>query len=233
MKFRATLLLLTIGASGQAPAAPEHRNIFPPYLTVDMFVAEYRGLPHPSVPGAGSSYVLHHAQGYLAGVTDVGQGRSWCFVTKEANTGKWALGELEKNSQKITERHLDLLPSSAGKILREQLAAKFPTDGNCVFTPYLTGEEFIRQLTGSSSVPSSGHGSDATNKQRYAEGYLAGVIDSTQGVSWCAPQKLKPMEVESRMLTELDKRMARGPLTVNAAPLLLTLFNEKFPCPQK
>ena len=235
MRFRATLLLLTTGAAGLAPAAPEHGNIFPPYLTVDMFVAEYRGLPHPSVPGAGSPYVLHHAQGYLAGVTDIGQGRSWCFPTgtKDARARDWALAELETKTSKITERGLNLLPSSAGKILHEQLAAKFPTGAHCVFTPHLTGEEFIRQLTENSSMPSSGQSSDATNKQRYAEGYLAGVIDSTQGVSWCAPQKLKPMEVESRMLTELDKRMATGPLPDNAAPLLLTLFNEKFPCPQK
>lgn len=237
MKFRATLLLLTVGATGQAPAAPDHGSIFPPYLTVDMFVAEYGGLPHPSVPGSGSSYVLHHAQGYLAGVIDVGQNRSWCYPTgtMEANAGKWALGELEKKSSKVTERRLNLPPSSAGKILYEHLAEKFPTGGKCLFTPHLTGDEFIRQLTGQigdSSTPSSGQNSDATNKQRYAEGYLAGVIDSTQGVSWCAPRKLKPMEVESRMLTELDKRMAADPLPDNAAQLLLTLFNEKFPCPQ-
>lgn len=238
MKFRATLLLLIVGAAGQTPAAPKPVNIFPPYLTVDMFVAEYRGLPHPSVPGSGSAYVLHHAQGYLAGVADVGQGRSWCFPPgiNEADVGKLALEAVEKTSAKPTDRRSNSLPTYAGKILHEQFTAKFPYNGNCVFTSHLTGEEFARRLTGgvgNSSMPSSDQSSDATNQQRYAEGYLAGVIDSTQGVSWCAPRKLKPMEVESRMLTELDRRMARGPLSENAAPLLLTLFNEKFPCPQK
>ncbi len=237
MKYRATLLLLILGAYGQVAAAPKYSNTFPPYLTVDMFVAEYRGLPHPSVPGSGSPYVRHHAQGYLAGVADVSQGRTWCLPSDmgAGKAGELAVAELAKMSPKPAERRPDALPPYAGKILLEQFSAKFPTNGNCVVTPHLTGDEFIRLLTGrigKSPATSSDQSADATNKQRYAEGYLAGVIDSTQGNSWCAPQKLKPMEVESRMLTELDKRIARGPIAQNAAPLLLALFNEKFPCPQ-
>jgi hypothetical protein len=237
MKARAAFLTLALAACWHAGAAPKHRNIFPPYLTVDMFVAEYRGTPHPSVPGSGSTYVLHHAQGYLAGVADVSQSRTWCLppnlATDQAND--LVVLELAKMLPALAKRPRGAPPPYAGPLLLEQYAAKFPVKGDCAFTPHLTGDEFINQLMGGiekSGVAKSKTSDHATDKQRYAEGYLAGVIDATQGSSWCAPSRLKPMEVASRMLTELDKRKALGPIHDNAAPVLLELYNATFPCPQ-
>lgn len=237
MKARTAFVMLAMAACCHAGAAPKHRNIFPPYLTVDMFVAEYRGTPHPSVPGSGSPYVLHHAQGYLAGVADVSQSRTWCLPPDVAaeKADDLVVSELTKMLPELAKRPSGSLPPYAGPFLLEQYAAKFPVNGDCAFTPHLTGDEFINQLIGElekSGVAKSKKSAHATNKQRYAEGYLAGVIDATQGRSWCAPSRLKPMEVESRMLTELDKRKALGPIPDNAAPLLLELYNAKFPCPQ-
>lgn len=214
-------------------AAPKQHSNFPPFLTVDMFVAEYRGTPHPSVSGSGSSYVLHHAQGYLAGVADVSQSQTWCLPpglgTSEA--AEVVVLELAKTLPNHAKRSHRSRSPYAGPSLLAIYAARFPVNGSCTFTPYLTGDAFLRQLNATSGAESTIK-DQTIDKQRYAEGYLAGVIDATQGGSWCAPRRLKPMEVESRVLTEIDKHAAVYSIRGNAASLLLELFNAKFPCSQ-
>lgn len=233
LQLRKLSLALTMVLCWPGDAAPKQHNKFPPFLTVDMFVAEYGGTPHPSVSGSGSSYVLHHAQGYLAGVADVSQSHTWCLPEGmgPAEAAEVVVMELAGTlPNQATGLHGALSPN-AGRSLLARYAARFPINGRCTFQPYLTGDEFLRQLTGTHWTESKMN-DQTIDKQRYAEGYLAGVIDSTQGGSWCAPRRLKPMEVESRVLTEMDKRKAVSSIRVNAASLLLELFNAKFPCPR-
>lgn len=236
MPYRAVIFMLA-AASWHAATAAEHRSTFPPYLTLDMFIAEFRGTPHPSVPGSGSPYVRHHAQGYLAGVVDISQGETWCLPTgvEPAKADDLVVADVAKLMPTLAKRPADSLPPYAGPLLLEQYAAKFPLAASCTFTPRLTGDVFIAQLVGEAARPGKSNwdqSPETTNKQRYAEGYIAGVIDATQGRSWCAPRRLKPMAVQSGVLTELDKAKARGRLPSNAAQFLLVLFNAKFPCPQ-
>jgi hypothetical protein len=66
-------------------------------------------------------------------------------------------------------------------------------------------------------------------RQRYAEGYQAGVIDATQGRLWCAPPGTKPSEVDDRIWSELRQRA--GTMPGSAAAELVRLYAAHFPCP--
>lgn len=232
-KGRSLAFIVSVTACLNTQAVPQHRHIFPPYLTIEMFLAEYGGSPHPSVPGAGSQYVFQHAHGYLDGLKDVSHGRNWCVPRdrREDAADLEAIAGLSDSLQMQSSTARP--PSYAARALVEQYAAKSPLSGECATASRLTGDQFLSLITTQKLAPNG----DLTpriehqnNQQRYAEGYLAGVIDATQGSSWCAPNRLKPLEVESSVLTEMDKRKTLGPLPENAALLLLTMYKAKFPC---
>lgn len=112
MSQRATIFMLAAAASWPAAAAPGHRSIFPPFLTVDMFIAEFRGTPHPSVSGSGSPYVHHHEQGYLAGVVDLSQGQAWCLPVgiEPAKADELVVADLAKMAPMLAQRPAKSLP---------------------------------------------------------------------------------------------------------------------------
>lgn len=100
-----------------------------------------------------------------------------------------------------------------------------------VFPWHLSGDDFVAQASGQPGVPKWQQTPAAAYKQRYAEGYQAGVVDATQGRLWCAPAGMKPDEVDDRIWTRLKER--RGSMPGNAADALLRLYVERFPCPAR
>lgn len=238
MKATAAVFVLVAAVCSQAASAPKQGNIFPPHLIVADFIPQYRGIHKADSFGSGTQYAQRYAVGYMAGVADVSQGDGWCTPNglNPNEADDIVVAALEKRmSTQVAQPH-GSFPLYAAPYLLMQYVAQFPNNGTCTFNPHLTADEFAKQLIGELDQPGITkleQSRDATNKQRYAEGYLAGVVDATQGHSWCAPSRMKPMEVDDRMLTELDKRKAKGGMPGNAATILLALYQARFPCPRK
>lgn len=83
-----------------------------------------------------------------------------------------------------------------------------------VFLYHMTGDDFLGQYT--------------IGRQGYAEGYLAGVYDATQGKGWCAPHGLNPDEIDDAAVGALKKR--RGTMHGNAAESIAKAYADRFPC---
>lgn len=65
--------------------------------------------------------------------------------------------------------------------------------------------------------------------QRYAQGYLAGVADAAQGRQWCDTGRLKTLEIDAQVVTELKKLPARA-RQGDAATLIVAILARRFPC---
>jgi hypothetical protein len=98
-----------------------------------------------------------------------------------------------------------------------------------VFPWHLTGNDFVAQVSGQPGVDKWHQSPAAAYRQRYAEGYQAGVVDATQGKLWCAPPGMKPSEVDDRIWSELRQRA--GTMPGSAAVELVRLYAARFPCP--
>jgi hypothetical protein len=98
-----------------------------------------------------------------------------------------------------------------------------------VFPWHLSGNDFVAQVSGQPGVDKWHQSPDAAYRQRYAEGYQAGVVDATQGKLWCAPPGMKPSEVDDRIWDELRRRA--GAMPGSAAAELVRLYAARFPCP--
>lgn len=96
------------------------------------------------------------------------------------------------------------------------------------FPWHLSGNDFVTQVSGQQGTTKWEQNAEAVYKQRYAEGYLAGVVDATQGRLWCAPPRMKPAEVDDRVWSEMRKRA--GSMPGNAADQLIQLYAARFPC---
>jgi hypothetical protein len=96
-----------------------------------------------------------------------------------------------------------------------------------VFPWHLSGDEFVARQAGEASHKWEQSPQEAA-KRIYAEGYQAGVVDATQGKSWCAPDRMKPAEVDDRIWAELLKR--RGKMPGSAADELVSMYVARFPC---
>ncbi|MFL6672401.1 MAG: Rap1a/Tai family immunity protein [Massilia sp.] len=93
-----------------------------------------------------------------------------------------------------------------------------------IFPWHLSGDDLVAQQMGNKWTQDA----NASAQRRYAEGYQAGVVDATQGKSWCAPDRMKPGEVDDRIWGELKKR--RGAMPGSAAGVLVELYAARFPC---
>ena len=98
-----------------------------------------------------------------------------------------------------------------------------------VFPWHLSGNDFVARVAGQPGVDKWKQSADAAYRQRYAEGYQAGVVDATQGRLWCAPPGMKPSEVDDRIWSELRQRA--GTMPGSAAAELVRLYAARFPCP--
>ena len=93
----------------------------------------------------------------------------------------------------------------------------------------LSGDQLVVQLLGDTKVPTAQQDAKTLFAQRYAEGYLDGVVDATQGRTWCAPPRFKTHELDDRVFAALKKR-PRGSMPGAAADQLVEQYQITFPC---
>jgi hypothetical protein len=99
--------------------------------------------------------------------------------------------------------------------------------------PRMTGEKLVRYF----SNPHPGQTLDIDLKQhlemwmngKFADHYLYGVADAGQGTVWCDQSKVKRYEINSMIITELEK-LSPDRLRENAAVLANAVLQKRFPC---
>jgi hypothetical protein len=214
----AAILTLIVAVGAQAGETKR-----PPHMTGNQFIAELRGESN-----AQRLFDKPYAQGYLAGVVDATQSRSWCLpsdVSPDA-ADKQVLDELAK-------RPVGSMPNLASAILIEQYRIKFPAKNTpCSFPPRMSGNEFATWAIGNrrkSSAEKANPSPEVQERERFAEGYIGGTVDATQGTDWCAPSRIKPDELDAVGYWGLVEQPA-GSMPGNAATLLLQQFITKYPC---
>lgn len=96
-------------------------------------------------------------------------------------------------------------------------------------TWHLTGSELAAALAG--RMPSEIH--DAALARRfsaaYAQAYILGIADQTQGTLWCARGGVLPHELKDRVHTYLAA-LPTSRLDENAAPLVSEALGQSFTC---
>jgi hypothetical protein len=83
--------------------------------------------------------------------------------------------------------------------------------------PQLTGERLVQYF--------SFYGVEGD----FANGYLAGIADITQGKIWCDEWKTKPHEIDSEVFHILRK-LPQERLREKASVLVIETLGKKFPC---
>ena len=71
--------------------------------------------------------------------------------------------------------------------------------------------------------------SDVIEERRRAEFFLIGVLDATEGVSWCDYRWFKTITIDERIYVDLNK-MPRGQMTGRAARTINQILAQRFPC---
>lgn len=71
--------------------------------------------------------------------------------------------------------------------------------------------------------------SKSLNERRYAELYLLGVLDATEGRAWCDYQKYKTITIDETLFVEFKKLSDRD-LDDRAARVITKILSKKFPC---
>lgn len=195
----------------------------PPHMTGDQFLDELRARP-----GTPRLFDQYYARGYMAGVADATQGVTWCLPTNlPPETAD------EQVLEQLAKRPSDSMPGIASALLLEQYRTNFPKLAThaCDIRPRLTGNDYQskaagnRRTAGNNGVPDQ----EVEQQARFSNGYLGGVIDATQGKSWCAPARIKPSELDAIGYWALVDQ-APGSIPGNAATLLLQHFIAKYPC---
>ena len=95
--------------------------------------------------------------------------------------------------------------------------------------PRLTVKILIAHYSGQIGKPFHEQSADAIIKTQLADGYLAGVADSTQGKIWCDKGKVKTDEINSMVVAELGKLSPKDQ-DKSAAPAAIKILETKFPC---
>lgn len=89
-------------------------------------------------------------------------------------------------------------------------------------------DDFVRDARGTPHLSKSEMDVPTFFAIRYADGYIAGVVDATQGTSWCAPARLKESELDERVWVSM--RDLKGAMRGNAAIAILGQLNANYPC---
>ncbi|MDR1890407.1 MAG: hypothetical protein LBQ81_13735 [Zoogloeaceae bacterium] len=84
--------------------------------------------------------------------------------------------------------------------------------------PRLTGERLIQYFF-----------SEKALENEFANGYLASIVDATQGDFGCATWKQKPHEIDADIAHELRK-LPQERLREKASVLVTEALKKKFPC---
>jgi hypothetical protein len=207
MRLRSSILVLALAISTAAGA-----NKRPARVTGNQLIAELRG-----GLGARHDFDKPYIHGYVAGVADMTQGAQWC-----APAGLDAAQIEGRVLDALATRPAGSMPDAAATVLVEQFRSTYPQkEAACAVTPRLTGNRFISWLLG-----------DTSERERFAAGYIGGVVDATQGIHWCAPTRIKPHELEERGWANLADRPPDS-MRGNAAVLLHQQFIAKYPCTQR
>ena len=100
---------------------------------------------------------------------------------------------------------------------------------NQIAVPRLTVKMLIAHYSGQIGTPLHQQSADAIIKTQLADGYLAGVADSTQGKTWCDKGKVKTDEINSMVVAELRKLSSKD-RDKSAGQAALKILETKFPC---
>ncbi|MDR3158671.1 MAG: hypothetical protein LBU11_06605 [Zoogloeaceae bacterium] len=84
--------------------------------------------------------------------------------------------------------------------------------------PRLTGERLLQYFS-----------SEEALERAFADGYLAGIADATQGKSWCIAWEQKPHEIDADVFHALRK-LPRERLREKASLLVIEALKGRFPC---
>jgi len=76
----------------------------------------------------------------------------------------------------------------------------------------------------------SAYMSKSAEERRYAELYLLGVLDSTEGVSWCNYRTYKTTTLGEEIYLGF-KDLAKSKQDLRAAHVITEILGKKFPCP--
>lgn len=71
--------------------------------------------------------------------------------------------------------------------------------------------------------------SDSVDERRYAELYLLGVLDATEGSVWCDYKTYKTIIIDETIFVEL-KKLSGQQLDKRAATVIKSILSQKFPC---
>jgi len=100
---------------------------------------------------------------------------------------------------------------------------------NQITVPRLTVQMLIAYYSGQIGTLFHEQSADAIIKTRLANGYLAGVADSTQGKVWCDKGKMKIDEINSMVVAELRKLSTKDQ-DKSAAQAVIRILETKLPC---
>jgi hypothetical protein len=95
--------------------------------------------------------------------------------------------------------------------------------------PRMTGARLVAQFQGEPGVAPTQQTPQKLAEMQLADGYLAGVADSTQGRLWCDRGAVKRDEINSMVFAELSKLPAEV-LQQSAAVLATRVLVRQFPC---
>ena len=98
-----------------------------------------------------------------------------------------------------------------------------------IAVPRLTVKMLIAHYSGQIGTPFHEQSADSIFKIRLADGYLAGVADSTQGKVWCDKGKVKTDEINSMVVAELRK-LSPQDQDKSAAHAAVKILGAKLPC---
>lgn len=92
----------------------------------------------------------------------------------------------------------------------------------------LTGDMLIRKFYGPNfTKPLTGP--DYLERE-VVRGYLNGIKDATEGSAWCYVGNLHPDELDTILVMALERLPAYA-RKANAAPLVVDVLKQKYPCP--
>ena len=98
-----------------------------------------------------------------------------------------------------------------------------------IAVPRLSVKMLISHYSGQAGTPFHEQSAETISKTWFADGYLAGVVDSAQGKIWCDKGTVKVDEINSMVVAELRKLPAQDQ-DKSAAQATLKILATKFPC---
>lgn len=100
---------------------------------------------------------------------------------------------------------------------------------NQIAVPRFTVKTLISHYSAQAGTPFHEQRAESISKTWFADGYLAGVADSTQGKNWCDKGKVKTDEINAMVVAELGKLPAKDQ-DKSAGPAVLKILETQFPC---